>query len=81
MTFVDQRVRTANGCGVVSGRAADVTLYALPAFTANATQFPSPSTVRSLAQLGSTFYLLTDHSLEIWSSAPMPPLPRKRPTR
>ena len=81
VTFVDQRVRTANGCGVVSGRAADVTLYALPAFTANATQFPSPSTVRSLAQLGSTFYLLTDHSLEIWSSAPMPPLPRKRPTR
>ncbi|HKS23502.1 MAG TPA: hypothetical protein VJZ76_11935 [Thermoanaerobaculia bacterium] len=81
VTFVDQRVRTANGCGVVSGRATDATLYALPAFTANATQFPSPSTVRSLAQLGSTFYLLTDHSLEVWSSAPMPPLPRKRPTR
>lgn len=81
VTFVDQRVRTANGCGVVSGRSVDATLYALPAFTATPTQFPSPSTVRSLAQLGPMFYLLTDHSLEVWSSAPMPPLPRKRPTR
>ncbi|HEY6137905.1 MAG TPA: hypothetical protein VI670_09100 [Thermoanaerobaculia bacterium] len=81
VTFVDQRVRTANGCGVVSGRSADAALYALPAFTANAAQFPSPSTVRSLAQLGPMFYLLTDHSLEIWSAAAMPPLPRKRPTR
>ena len=81
VTFVDQRVRTANGCGIVSGRAAGATLYALPTFAATATQFPSPSTVRSLAQLGPTFYVLTDHSLEIWSRAPMPPLPRTRPTR
>ena len=81
VTFVDQRVRTAGGCGIVSGRAADATLYttASPAaWTASATQFPAPSTVRSLAQLGSTFYVLTDHSLEIWSNAPLAPLPRKR---
>ena len=81
VTFVDQRVRTANGCGIVSGRTADATLYSIPAFSATATQFPSPSTIRSLAQLGPMFYLLTDHSLEIWSSGPMPSLPRKRPTR
>jgi len=81
VTFVDQRVRAAGGCAIVSGRAADATLYAIPAWTAAATQFPSPSTVRSLAQLGGTFYVLTDHSMEIWSAAAMPPLPRKRPTR
>jgi hypothetical protein len=81
VTFVDQRVRAANGCAVVSGRAADATLYTLPAFTANATQFPSPSTVRSLAQLGTTFYVLTDHSLEIWSSAPLPAPPRRHASR
>ena len=81
VTFVDQRVRTANGCALVSGRAADATLYttASPAaWTANAQQFPAPSTVRSLAQVGSTFYVLTDHSLEIWANAPLAPLPRKR---
>jgi hypothetical protein len=81
VTFVDQRVRAAGGCAIVSGRAADATLYAIPAWTPSAAQFPSPSTVRSIAQLGSTFYVLTDHSLEIWSGAPMPPLPRKKPTR
>jgi len=82
VTFVDQRVRVAGGCGIVSGRAPDATLYttASPAaWTASAAQFPAPSTVRSLAQLGSTFYVLTDHSLEIWSNAPLAPLPRKRP--
>jgi hypothetical protein len=81
VTFIDQRVRTANGCGLVSGRAFDATLYttASPvAWTANAKQFPAPSAVRSLAQVGSVFYVLTDHSLEIWANAPLAPLPRKR---
>jgi hypothetical protein len=84
VTFVDQRVRAAGGCGLVSGRASDAALYATTspaAWSATATQFPSPSTVRSLAQLGPAFYLLTDHSLEIWSSAPMPSLPRNRGVR
>ncbi len=77
VTFVDQRIRAAGGCGLVSGRAADATLYATSSWTPAATQFPSPSTVRSLAQLGSTFYVLTDHSLEIWASAPLP-IPARR---
>jgi hypothetical protein len=77
VTFVDQRIRAAGGCGIVSGRVADATLYATSSWTPAATQFPSPSTVRSLAQLGSTFYVLTDHSLEIWASAPLP-IPARR---
>lgn len=84
VTFVDQRVRVAGACGVVSGRAADATLYATTspaAWTAAPTQFPAPSTVRSLAQLGTTFYVLTDHSLEIWATAPLPAPPRRHASR
>ena len=40
-----------------------------------------PAVVKSLAAVPGRFYVLTDYSLEVWSSQPAVPLPRRRGVR
>ncbi|HEX9502372.1 MAG TPA: hypothetical protein VGA10_12035, partial [Thermoanaerobaculia bacterium] len=79
VTFADQHVRVSGSCGVVTGRTfGPMVLSLMPAST---TAFPSPSPARSVAVQGGTFYILTDHSLEIWSNTSLPKPARRAPAR
>ena len=66
------RIRTDGGCAVISGRAENVQLYTLPAFTPVPAPTEVPSQVRSIIIKASRLLLLTDHSLEVWASAEFP---------
>lgn len=80
VTFADQHLRINGTCGIVTGRSSSPQLFNLPQWSpANA--FASPSPARAIAAQPGTFYILTDHSLEIWSSSPLPKLPRRAPAR
>ncbi|HEX6159069.1 MAG TPA: hypothetical protein VF111_02815 [Thermoanaerobaculia bacterium] len=61
-----QRIRIDGNCVVVSGRGASPELFALSTWT-SAGGSETPSTVRSIALDGSNLFVLTDHSLEMWS--------------
>lgn len=77
--YADQRVRSDGGCSVVTGRSFAPQLYttANPAAWSSAGSFDSPSLVRSVATIPGTMYLLTDHSLEVWSTSALPKPPRR----
>jgi len=72
---IDQHLRADGTCGVMTGRSFSATLLSFNS-TIEAPPFGSPSTARFLAQQPGVFYILTDHSLEIWSTHPLPSLPR-----
>jgi len=76
----DEHIRVDGNCAVVTGRGTSAQLFTLPQF-ASATAPASPSTPRSLASQPGVFYVLTDNSLEIWSTAALPKPPRKHATR
>ena len=61
-----QRIRIDGNCSAITGRAMNPELFALPGWT-SAAGGEVPSTVRSAALDGSRLFILTDHSLEIWS--------------
>lgn len=71
-----QRVRIDGNCAVVTGRAINPELYALPNW-ASAASFELPSTVRSAALDGARLFILTDHSLEVWSDLGGQPVKRR----
>jgi hypothetical protein len=79
--YADQRVRTDGTCGVISARAFSPQLYGTsnPAQWSAAGSFDSPSLVRSIASVPGTMYVLTDHSLEVWSTGTLPKPPRREP--
>ncbi|HEY5610102.1 MAG TPA: hypothetical protein VIL97_02755 [Thermoanaerobaculia bacterium] len=63
---VDQRLRLVGDCAVVTGRA-----FSAQLLSQNWQPLPSPSTpslVRGVAVRDGVVYLLTDHSLEVWST-------------
>ncbi len=70
--YVDQRIRIDGGCGFVSGRSAAPQLFALPSWTAS-TAPPVPASVRAVAAVPGRLYLLTDDSVELWSTQPVIP--------
>lgn len=75
-----QQLRISGNCAVITGRSAAAELYALPAWTAG-TPSDMPSTVRSTALSANGLYLLTEHSIEVWTTtAPTAP-PKRRATR
>lgn len=79
--YADQTLRVlSSDCAIIAGRAFNPQLHLLAAPAAwqqiATPQVPSP--VRSIAASGGVIFLLTDHSLEVWSSRP---LPRQRPAR
>ncbi|HYS55782.1 MAG TPA: hypothetical protein VER58_18635 [Thermoanaerobaculia bacterium] len=74
VTFADQHIRISGACTVVTGRSFAPQIL-------HATSFPSPSPARNVAVQGGTFYILTDHSLEIWSDQALPKPARRAPAR
>jgi hypothetical protein len=80
VTFVDQHIRINGVCAIVTGRSFAPQLYSVPVWTLES-GFSSPSPARFVATQPGTFYVLTDHSLEIWSNAPLPKAARRAPAR
>lgn len=79
----DQKLRIDGTCAVVVGRAFAPQIYTITsptAWTSGAT-FPMPSVTRSLAVVPGVMHFLTDHSLETWSTKPLPKPPRREPAR
>lgn len=72
-----QRIRISGGCAIVTGRSELAELYSLPSFS-HASMVPLPSTARDAVFDGTSFFVLTDHSLEWWSStSPVTPARRR----
>jgi hypothetical protein len=75
LTYVDQHLRADGGCVAITGRQFS------PQFLSGAPAIASPAAGRSVAWQPGTFYFLTDDSVEIWSSNPLPPAPRRHAAR
>jgi hypothetical protein len=75
LQYTDQRVRADGGCVLVSARTLS------PQFTSGAATGSVPAVVKSMAAVPGRFYVLTDYSLEVWSSQAAPPASRRRGTR
>jgi len=65
-------------CAVVTGRAESPQLYRLPSWTLAPVQLTAPSTVKSIAQQAGKLFLLTEHSVEVWTTAPPPTAGKRR---
>jgi len=79
VTYADQRVRIDGACMAITGRQ-----YAPQLFTtavAPQASFATPSASRGVAAQPGRFYILTDHSLEVWATAPLKAPARRRPAR
>ncbi len=81
VAYVDQRVRIDGNCGLVTGRTFNPSLYGVAATWAAASTPLVPAAVRSVAQLPGKLLLLTDDSVEVWSTAATPKAPRRRGPR
>lgn len=76
--YADQRLRGDAPCLLLSGRNADaIESSANPAAWTGVVPIAAPSFVRGAAYVPGTFYLMTDHSLEVYSTSPLPK-PAKR---
>ncbi|MDQ3279809.1 MAG: hypothetical protein M3Q69_00180 [Acidobacteriota bacterium] len=73
-----QRIRISETCAILTGRAEAPELYSTATWTA-ASSFEVPSNVRSIAlDANGHVFLLTAHSLEIWSNVPAAGAPSRR---
>src|SRR5205814_1288011 len=75
LQYTDQRVRSDGGCALVSARTFS------PTFTSGSQTLAVPAVVKSMTSVPGRFYALTDDSLEVWSSQPAVPMPRRRAVR
>ncbi|MGZ4778955.1 MAG: hypothetical protein ACXV5L_07145, partial [Thermoanaerobaculia bacterium] len=80
-TYNDQRVLINGGCGIVTGRTAMPELFSVFEGWKVSAGITAPAAVRSVATSGSNVYLLTDDSLEIWSTGTATPAPRRKAVR
>jgi len=79
VTYVDQHLRADGGCIALTGRQfSPQFLNGSPSIGAPTPSIASPAVGRFVATQPGTFYFLTDYSLEIWSTKPLPPQPRHR---
>ena len=78
--FFQKHIRIDGNCAIVMGRDFSPQLFTLPQFTPS-TSFATPSASRMIAAQSGAFYVLTDHSLEIWATSPLPKAPRRPPAR
>ena len=78
VTFADQHLRIDGGCAAVTGRSFAPQLFSQ---WTPVSSFSTPSPTRSLAVQPGTFYFLTDHSLEIWSTHSLSRAGRARAVR
>jgi len=75
VTYVDQHLRADGACIALTGRQFS------PQFLSGSPSIASPAAGRFVATQSGTFYFLTDDSLEIWSTKPLPVPARRRATR
>jgi hypothetical protein len=75
LQYTDQRVRADGGCVLVSARTFS------PQFTAGTQSLAVPAVVKSMASVPGRFYVLTDYSLEVWTSEAPVLMPRRRGVR
>jgi hypothetical protein len=75
VTYVDQHLRADAACLAMTGR------QFAPQFLPGTPAIASPAAGRFLATQPGTFYFLTDYSVEIWSTKPLPPAPRRHAAR
>jgi hypothetical protein len=80
-TYADQSVVISGTCGIVTGRTAMPELFSVSEGWKPSAGIPAPAAVRSVATSGNNVYLLTDDSLEIWSTGTAKPAPRRRAVR
>ncbi|MBV8516744.1 MAG: hypothetical protein JO197_05000 [Acidobacteria bacterium] len=74
------QLRIDGGCAAVVGRDAAVDLYAASTWT-SASAPELPSTPRVLASAPGRLYVLTDHSIEVWTQTSTPPPERRHSVR
>ncbi|HEX7707950.1 MAG TPA: hypothetical protein VF701_15935 [Thermoanaerobaculia bacterium] len=65
-----QLIRAMADCVIVTGRSDQPELYSLPGWSAIQSAPSIPSTARSLILQDGRVVILTDHSIEVWSSLP-----------
>jgi len=75
-----QRMRIDDGCAVVIGRSESAQLYSVPSWTESAAA-PLPSTPRAVSMQPGRVIILTDHSIEFWSSLTAGKVGRRRAVR
>jgi hypothetical protein len=75
LQYVDQRARADGGCVLLSGRT-----FA-PQFAPSGSTLSVPAVVKSIAVVPGRYYVLTDYSLEVWTTQQPVPMPRRRASR
>jgi len=75
VTYVDQHLRADGTCIALTGRQFS------PQFPSGSPSIASPAAGHFIATQPGTFYFLTDYSLEIWSTKPLPTPARRRAAR
>ena len=78
-TYPDQRIAVDGACGFLTGRTPGPQFLAVPQWTPLAT-LAVPAAVRSVSSIPGRLFLLTDNSLEIWSTTPLPKPARRHPS-
>ncbi|HEX3579865.1 MAG TPA: hypothetical protein VHY33_14980 [Thermoanaerobaculia bacterium] len=82
VTYVDQHLRADGACIALTGRQfSPQFLNGSPSILSPVPSIASPAAGRFIATQPGTFYFLTDYSLEIWSTKPLPPTARHRASR
>jgi hypothetical protein len=82
VTYIDQHLRADGNCIAITGRQfSPQFLNGTPAIAAPVPAIAAPAAGRFVATQPGTFYFLTDYSLEIWSTKPLPLPPRHRAAR
>ena len=80
-TASQQQIRVAGSCAIVIGRSENPALYDAGTFAA-ASGLEVPSTARSIAAAADgRVYVLTEHSIEVWTIEPVPVPLRRRSVR
>lgn len=78
-SYIDQHVAIDGNCGVMTGRKFSPQFFTLPQWS-SISSAAAPAATKSLAFSAGRLYLLTDYSVEVWSSGATNP-GRKRATR
>lgn len=76
VAYVDQKVRIDGDCGIIVGRSFSPQAYSLSGGS-GAVTFPTAGAAKSIVVTSGQLQILTDYSLEIWTSAADPK--RRRP--
>jgi hypothetical protein len=77
-----QKLAVEGDCAVITGRSESPQLFTLSSWAPSlGTQPQIPSPVRLIAQQPGRLFLLTDHSIEVWTTAPPPVVSKRRAAR